>query len=211
MLARTWVMMTIGRQALYSFNRETANLNELAEQWYKKIWLTRKARINAAERMLWSESALRFFITYYSGFIIIMTVIGKESGRSGAYLEILALSIVVFGASLYAPALRLSERAERLKKNYIALDRVALEMRIVAWTPNPSAKDVQNVADKYLDLMAQAENHAGVDYTRARMSGEEKLNLADRISFLTVRVIEVCIPLVVALVPPVLALRLISR
>lgn len=137
-----------------------------------KLWVTRKSRINASERLLKAASFIDFINVYYSIFLIILSLISispfcKDNGLT-SYVG-LAGSIALTISIIYATSLRYRERSAALKQNYIALQVLPDRLKFI---PEENEESINSVQSEYTELLLTVENHTHIDYLNLLRTGK---------------------------------------
>ena len=93
----------------------------LKEKLKQNIWITRKCRINASERLLSHARYIEILNVYYSIFVIILSLVSLTEQDNTLSIISLACSIALTISIIYANAAGYRERSLSLKQNYIEL------------------------------------------------------------------------------------------
>ena len=93
----------------------------LKEKLERNIWITRKCRINASERLLKSAKFVELLNVYYSIFVITLSLISLIEHNDQFSFASIVLSIALTISIVYANATGLRDRSTALKQNYIDL------------------------------------------------------------------------------------------
>lgn len=141
-------------------------------QLENKIWITRKSRINASERLLAMANFIDFVNVYYSIFLILLSLIptssdAPESNTILSYVN-LACSITLTISIIYATSLGWKERSAALKQNYIALQ--SLLDRLMLLEEDDKA-GIGEINKEYCALLLTVENQKQIDYFRVLLTG----------------------------------------
>jgi len=139
-----------------------------------RIWITRKSRINASERLLKTANFINFVNVYYSIFLILLSLISISPyvDNSGilSYVS-LAGSITLTISIVYASSLGYKERSAALKQNYIALQSLLNGLQFIN---GDDEKEIQRIQQDYNELLNNVENHKVIDYLNLLRTGEVK-------------------------------------
>lgn len=144
----------------------------LKKQLDNKIWITRKRRINASERLLKSASFVDFINVYYSIFLIILSLLSISPFCNNDVLISyfgLAGSIALTISIIYATSLRYRERSAELKQNYIALQKLIDRLALAQDT---DVEEIRAIQVEYTDLLSAVENHTDIDYLKLLNTGK---------------------------------------
>ena len=103
-------------------------MNKKLTQLKDRVWMTRKARINASERLLSLEKFIQYINIYYSCFICILSVYGLVIINDKIGIISTILSIILTISMVYLNSQRFGDRAQQLKNNYINLQKLYLKL-----------------------------------------------------------------------------------
>ena len=153
---------------------------DLKNKLDRNIWITRKCRINASERLLSTAKYIDVLNVYYSIFIILVSLISLIDHNDNLSLVSLVGSIALTISIIYANTTGLKERSNALKKNYIGLQELLDQL---ACTENTQTEDLLQISEMYAKLLEESENHLDVDLYKAKSGLTEenfKLNGKER-------------------------------
>lgn len=161
--------------------------NKLSED----IWVTRKCRIIASERLNENENFCRFISIYYSILTTVLTIINMISIESkNIDVVTLVVSIAVTNFLLYLDTQNYKDRYLALKKNYLDLDK--LQIKIKSLESKDDSKIYIELALEYNNLLREVENHKEYDYIKLaletpeyieRISNKKRINYYCRCGF----------------------------
>lgn len=129
-----------------------------------RIYKTRKARINASERLKFFDRCLFGLNTYYSSLLIILSVITLTNSNSiGIGTILITLSVLTFALNTIGMSLQFKDRYYLFKANYIQLD--ALYNRLLDINcDHDSVEKFNEIKIEYNRLLDSCENHNTFDY-----------------------------------------------
>lgn len=136
----------------------------LKEKLDRNIWITRKCRINASERLLSHAKYIEALNVYYSVFVIILSLVSLTKQDHILSLISFALSIALTISIIYANSTGYRERSFALKQNYIDLQ---LLLDQLSYIDADDQKSVIGISAKYAELLKSSENHT---FNRTRTS-----------------------------------------
>jgi len=136
-----------------------------------KIWFTRKARIQASERLLMNNLHAQFALILYSlinvALSIFMLKIDNPIGQnSDIVLTIISVCILVL--SLFISNIDFKGRAEKLKENYLELHKLHDKSL-------DGEEDEKILNEAYISLLSSSENHKTIDDKIFRISNSSTL------------------------------------
>ena len=144
-----------------------------------RIWLTKKCRMEAESRFNRYDYFSKFLITYYSAFILILSLYDIIDNNVEYNISIVSASMLILIISLIITSMRFKERSLSYKQCYIKLDELQQEI-----TKNEQdEKLVSEVFKKYNDVLNLTENHSEYDYFKVKYfdkSKEDYLSLSHK-------------------------------
>lgn len=143
---------------------------DLKSKLDRNIWITRKCRINASERLLRTAKFIEFLNVYYSIFVIGLSIFSLEPGEKWISVASLISSIALTISIIYANATGLRERSTSLKQNYISL-QVLLDR--LAFIKSDDEAGIQKIGAEYAELLKTTENHLSVDMYRFKAAATD--------------------------------------
>lgn len=151
-------------------------MNEKLTSLKSNVWMTRKARINASERLLYLEKFIQYVNIYYSCFLCILSVYGLTTTNDKIGIISTVLSIILTISIVYLNSQNFGERAQQLKINYIALQKLYFKLDNLDVN---IACDLIRYQNEYSDLLANCENHTSHDYYRIQLR-EKKIEIISK-------------------------------
>lgn len=128
----------------------------------ERIWITRKCRIESECRLNRNATISSLLITYYSVISIVYAVIDIKNTQADYSFQLLIAAIITLAASIYVPSMRFKERASDFKKCYVRLYGLWEQARKAEEEDNE--KDVDQLKQRYQELIDESENHSPFDY-----------------------------------------------
>ncbi|WP_455757640.1 SLATT domain-containing protein [Sulfurimonas sp.] len=125
-----------------------------------RVWKTRKSRINASERLKLNDFISQVLITYYSLFIIVITIVDMKNNDINFEVLTLILSILILVISVFIFAMNYKERSLRLQNTYIKIDKISREIS----KKEKANEDLSELERQYDEILECSENHSSCDY-----------------------------------------------
>lgn len=128
------------------------------------IWFTRKARIQASERLLSNDHHSQLLLVTYSIINTCLAVILiKDSAILGGNtdLALVIMSIVILVTSLFVTSKNFKGRAESLKNHYIELQK--LYYKALDAEESSDKDSIRAIREQYTDMLDLSENHRAID------------------------------------------------
>lgn len=177
------------------------NLEKLASD----IWITRKCRILAAERLYANENFCRFVSIYYSILTTVLTIINMINIESkNIDVVILIISITVTNFLLYLDTQNYKDRYLALKKNYLDLNE--LQIKIKSLEVKYDINEYNEVALEYNNLLREVENHKEYDYIKLALRTEElkeKVAIKDKLIYYSKFILNWILRVLVIIIPAI--------
>lgn len=142
----------------------------LKDKLSRNIWITRKCRINASERLLSHAKYIEILNVYYSIFVIILSLLSLTEQDNLLSIISLACSIALTISIIYANSAGYRDRSSSLKQNYIALQ---LLLDQLSCTRNDDTKCILSISAKYAVLLKASENHIPIDLYRLKANSTD--------------------------------------
>lgn len=142
----------------------------LKDKLERNIWITRKCRINASERLLSDAKYIEILNVYYSIFVIILSLLSLTEQDNKLSIISLVCSIALTISIIYANSAGYRDRSSSLKQNYIELQ---LLLDQISCTPDDDIECIMSISTKYADLLKASENHIPIDLYRLKANSED--------------------------------------
>lgn len=150
----------------------------------RRVWITRKSRIEASERILKKHNLYQGLLVYYSIVIVAYSIwniqpTNTEGRITEASLFLMIVSIIFSLFSLYVSTKNLQEKYFNLKMNYIELDKIYGRLKEIESTS--SIHEFSEIHMQYNNLLSSVDNHETIDYYRVLLSdSKEKAKLEEQ-------------------------------
>lgn len=166
------VNCSIGGDMAREVNSLYLNNNDSLKDLYKKIKTTRYSRIRAEERIIRKSKLVMLLNVWFSCCIVVFTVISLFNNDKILGILSLVMSIFLLGFIVYYSSQNYSERAYKMRMNYVELEKLELELKKYIDDKDKILKKIENkeyekIMNGYLILLNQCENHSLFDYYNA--------------------------------------------
>lgn len=154
------------------------------EKLESAIWTTRKCRINAEERLLFTNSFVQHINIYYSCLSAAFAIITLWYENKALTMLSAILAPVVAICIVFLNAQRYEQRAEAIKRNYIELQLLLykvqdLKLSVQERKVPDFSREIWEIQEKYSSLMRDTENHLPVDYWKTMRQGKAENQPSD--------------------------------
>ena len=142
-----------------------------------KIWLTRKCRIEASERLNRYDLISKIILIYYSTFILGISIYGLVFPNSNLSITLTIASLLVLISSLFIASRNFKERSLMFKQCYIKLNQLLHQIKTLK-TENDDYKN--KLFYDYIEVLHLTENHSQYDYLKVKFfsdGGEDYLKI----------------------------------
>lgn len=133
------------------------------------IWKTRKSRINTSERLKTNDLLSQILITYYSLFIIVITIIDMKDDALNFETLTLILSILILVVSTFVFSRNYKERSLMIQAAYIKMGKIY--RKVVEKEKNN--QDNSDLEEEYNDILSYTENHTECDFLQVMYEGRK--------------------------------------
>ncbi|WP_158206729.1 SLATT domain-containing protein [Pseudoduganella flava] len=149
----------------------------IPEHLFNKVWFTRKAWINAEERLLLNEHHTQLLMVVYAAYTTCVSVVmlkfppALKADEDLANTAMAVLSIILLALSLYLNSKTFKDRAARFKQGYHELQEIENELVALKSDPatNVAGPACTELAARYAKALREVENHNTLDDIRARI------------------------------------------
>ena len=183
----------------------------------RKIWITKKSRIEASERLNKKDEIFQILSVFYSIIIVALSIwniqIQDYSLQKKSSFVILSTSIALSLFAMFITSRNYKERYFNLKINYIELDNLYSELKNITKVESVEITKFMEINKKYNDLLKYVENHSTYDYLKVmNCSKEEKIKLSKEqiTSLYRYKFIEIFLNIMFFICPPIIILLLIK-
>lgn len=138
------------------------------EEFKRKLWITRKSRIEASERLKKRHDFYQFLIVYYSIIVVIGSILNTQSEYKTNYISLILLILSVTASlfSMFVSSRSHLDRYYNLKNNYIALHNLSMRLNGIENDINTPNDEFSKIIQEYNNLLSSVENHKPIDYLR---------------------------------------------
>lgn len=150
--------------------------SELASKLGNNVWFTRKAWINAEDRLLKNDFHTQLLMVVYAAYTSCLSVVllkyePKPADKNFIDTSLAVLSIVLLALSLYLNTKSFKDRAARFKSGYHDLQGIEDGLKSLAARPDTSSGEQEFVtlAEQYNKTLRDVENHDQLDDIHARV------------------------------------------
>nr|WP_256092672.1 SLATT domain-containing protein [Staphylococcus equorum] len=138
-----------------------------------KVWITKKARMNAEARYLKYNNRAVIFLNIYSAELIIISILSLIFNSELNSLISIFLSIAIMAVSVILASMDFKEQANHHKKSYLELMKIEEELANLEL--DCSKKNHDEIVNKYIEIkknyikiLESTPNHKDIDYKKVR-------------------------------------------
>ncbi|PEE96967.1 hypothetical protein CON21_30805 [Bacillus thuringiensis] len=172
---------------------------EIIEQLSNKMWITRKCRINASERLLKIHRRAQFLINYYTVVILslsIWTLYSPPKSNHLSFITVIA-SLFLFAMTIAIDSSNYKDRISSMKNCYIKIDGLEAELNILlndvinkSISNDQVIKDTfRNIRKQYSDLLNSVENHSEYDHLKFLLTQKDKVKRFNYVQYYVRKII----------------------
>lgn len=131
------------------------------------IYITRKSRIEAADRLKQFDNWISNINIYYSAILIVFSICTITNGNEYVNISLVSSSILVFAFNTFAVSQNFKDKYLGYKQNYIALDSL---YRKIDTDNNIDDEILSSFNEQYIELLSNCQNHTTLDYYKVIIS-----------------------------------------
>lgn len=151
-----------------------------------RVWITKKARMEAESRMNRNNLFSQLLVNYYTFVVLgfsIWTLVSQDSAIS--LLTVIA-SVGLFGVSIFVNAIGYREKALQYKESYLNLNELEFEIKDLLRIDdnNHIISDLRKYEKRYSDILSKSENHSNIDYIKVLLKHNMKISSGEIIKYL---------------------------
>ncbi|MFD1445785.1 SLATT domain-containing protein [Oceanobacillus profundus] len=182
---------------------------EIESLRYNRIWVTKKARMEAEARMNRNNIFTQLLVNYYTFVVLafsIWTLVSQDSGMS--LLTVIA-SVGLFGVSIFVSSIGYREKALQFKESYLSLNQLEFELkdllRSTATDNDTLSAELRKFERQYSEILTKSENHIDIDYIKVQLKHDKKLTSGEFIKYYIHNIIYYFFSSILILAPVILS------
>lgn len=154
-----------------------------------RVWITKKARMEAEARMNQSHLFTQLLINYYTFIVLAFSIGTLVSQDSKMSLLTVNASVGLFGLSIFIGAMGHREKALQYKESYLSLNELEFDLKYLLRNEKED-KDVlvdelKVYEKKYTEILTKSENHKDIDYIKVLIKHNMKVSTRDFFRYYT--------------------------
>lgn len=131
-----------------------------------KVWMTKKARMEAEARCYKNQFHLNLLIIIYTTAILSLSVWSLVNSSPNISLLTTCSSIALLVFTLFFNSMRLNERTIHYRLSYLDLTRIEDKLDNILWIKDENEKhcQFQDIKKEYYSTLEKTDNHTDYDY-----------------------------------------------
>lgn len=178
-----------------------------------KVWVTKKIRMDAEERMKLKNNIINYFLIYYSASLAVMSFLTLYN-HHGFDISLFSsmIALVLPSANIYQYKANYSQKEEQYRRSYTALSKLESEIDTYLTNGTIDNNAVCEFKNRYEDILTKYDNHETIDYKLFLLKKDkDKLSKIDKSKIYFWKVIIFLMTASILLFPVILILiKLIS-
>lgn len=158
-------------------------LEDEKDKLVSRIWKTKKARMNAEERLLKINNTLQWLMLCYTLLITFLSVFSLIQSIDWLNYSIVISSIAITVLSIFINSQNYVQRAYEMRLNYTKLGEIEYELTVIEKTLL-SSQTLIDFNKKYQELLREVENHKEEDYLKV----ENKISKIQRAKLFFIKI-----------------------
>ncbi|ALC54071.1 hypothetical protein ACN91_21560 [Bacillus cereus] len=149
--------------------------DEIKDFNYNRVWVEKKIRINAEERLNKGNFQTTILVNLYTFFMLCYSILGLKYTTSEVLSTVsVIISVGLFGVALYISLIGYREKALGFKLSHLELARIETKMSILVLDESKSDKELLELFEKYrneyTEVLEKTDNHIRRDYLKYRFT-----------------------------------------
>lgn len=155
-----------------------------------KVWVTKKIRMDASERMEKKNIQINYFLIYYSACLAIMSflmVYEPKGFNLSLFSSMIALALP--SANIFQYKAEYSKKSEEYRNCYLALSELENEIKTCLFSEEKvSASKSNEYKMKYEKILQKYINHSKIDYLLFKKENKNNNGLSSKEKFYLVKI-----------------------
>lgn len=185
-------------------------LEEIEGLEKKRIWVTKKSRMEAEARLKRSDFETQILVIYYTFVVLAFSIATLVSLNETISLFTVIASVGLFGASIFISAAKYKERSLGYKNSYIELTRLEFKLKSLLRKEETTDEELlmrlEEVEQEYYQVLEKTENHDDIDYIRVLIKHDLKMRSEYYSKYICYKIAHVMLICALAILPVLLVL-----
>ncbi|MED4130706.1 SLATT domain-containing protein [Shouchella miscanthi] len=152
-----------------------------------RVWVTKKARMEAEARMKFNDNISKGLVSYYTFVVLSFSIATLVIEDSNISLFTVIASVGLFGLSLIVSAKAYKEKAIRYKESYLNLNELEFDLKNLLRTDAVIGSDLvqefRRCEKLYTDILNRTDNHDDIDYFKTKLKHQMKIAKLDKVKY----------------------------
>ncbi|PFW45162.1 SLATT domain-containing protein [Priestia megaterium] len=153
----------------------------------KRVWATKKARMEAEARMNRNNLLSQLLVNYYTFGVLAFSIWTLVSEDSNMSLLTVVASVGLFGLSIFVSAISYREKALQYKESYLSLNELEFELKSLLRNKQVEENEIMSrlydLEKRYTEILTKSENHSDIDYIKVLIKHNLKASSEDLIKY----------------------------
>ncbi|PGE15001.1 hypothetical protein COM64_23090 [Bacillus toyonensis] len=154
-----------------------------------RVWVTKKARMEAEARMNQNHLFTQLLINYYTFIVLAFSIGTLVSQDTKMSLLTVNASVGLFGLSIFIGAMGYREKALQYKESYLSLNELEFNLKYLLRNEKQEKdtiiEELKGYEKKYTEVLTKSENHKDIDYIKVLIKHDMKVSTTDFFRYYT--------------------------
>ncbi|MGS2751026.1 SLATT domain-containing protein [Bacillus zanthoxyli] len=154
-----------------------------------RVWVTKKARMEAEARMNQNHLFTQLLINYYTFIVLAFSIGTLVSQDTKMSLLTVNASVGLFGLSIFIGAMGYREKALQYKESYLSLNELEFNLKYLLRNEKQEKdtiiEELKGYEKKYTEVLTKSENHKDIDYIKVLIKHDMKVSTRDFFRYYT--------------------------
>lgn len=156
---------------------------EISTLMNDRVWVTKKARMEAESRMNRNNLRAQILVNYYTFWVLSFSIWTLVSQEISVSLLTVIASVGLFGVSIFVNSIGYREKALKYKDSYISLNDLEFDLKHLLREKKNSDKievsEINKLEKRYSEILTKSENHHDVDYIKVQLKHRINVNSSE--------------------------------
>lgn len=143
--------------------------NEIKRFKDNKVWITKKSRMNAEQRVNRNDLNTQIIINYYTFWVLAASIWSLKEDNININILTVIMSVGLFGISIFINSMNYKEKALKYKDSYHRLSHLESQLQQLLESDrslNGLKEKLQQYRNSYNNILELTDNHSCIDYEK---------------------------------------------
>ncbi|WP_066173577.1 SLATT domain-containing protein [Bacillus marinisedimentorum] len=172
-----------------------------------RVWITKKARMEAEARMNRNHLFTQLLVNYYTFVVLGFSIWTLVSNNNAVSLLTVIASVGLFGVSIFVSAIGYREKALQFKESYLKLNVLEFNLKNLLrkdLDDKNTTEELTKYEKDYSEILTKSENHMDIDYIKVLIKHNKKITNSESLKYYSNKLIYYSLVLTLIVAPIIL-------